>query len=111
MKIVIRSDASPDIGTGHVIRCLTLAQALRGQGAEISFVSKELPKSLEQQLQTLGYIVEQVPGSDLVNPCDWLIVDHYGLDANWESAQRSYAKSIMAIDDLADRPHDCELLL
>lgn len=42
---------------------------------------------------------------------DWLIVDHYALDAQWETAQRPYCRKIMAIDDLADRRHDCDLLL
>jgi UDP-2,4-diacetamido-2,4,6-trideoxy-beta-L-altropyranose hydrolase len=42
---------------------------------------------------------------------DWLIVDHYGLDARWEEAVRPYARRIMVIDDLANRPHCCDLLL
>jgi len=42
---------------------------------------------------------------------DWLVIDHYALDVQWEQALRPKAKSIMVIDDLADRPHDCELLL
>ncbi len=42
---------------------------------------------------------------------DWVIVDHYQLDARWESEVRSAAKALMVIDDTADRPHDCDLLL
>jgi UDP-2,4-diacetamido-2,4,6-trideoxy-beta-L-altropyranose hydrolase len=42
---------------------------------------------------------------------DWLIVDHYGLDATWESVLRACARRIMVIDDLADRLHDCDVLL
>lgn len=42
---------------------------------------------------------------------DWLIVDHYALDAAWEGAIRPFVHRIMAIDDLADRPHDVDLLL
>lgn len=44
-------------------------------------------------------------------PVDWLVVDHYALDARWEEALRPKAKRIMVIDDLADRPHNCDLLL
>jgi len=44
-------------------------------------------------------------------PLDWLVVDHYALDARWEEALRPQAKRIMVIDDLADRPHACDLLL
>jgi UDP-2,4-diacetamido-2,4,6-trideoxy-beta-L-altropyranose hydrolase len=42
---------------------------------------------------------------------DWIIVDHYALDARWEKALRPHCRNLMAIDDLADRPHDCDLLL
>jgi UDP-2,4-diacetamido-2,4,6-trideoxy-beta-L-altropyranose hydrolase len=42
---------------------------------------------------------------------DWLVVDHYALDRRWESAMRASVGRIMVIDDLADRNHDCDLLL
>ena len=42
---------------------------------------------------------------------DWLIADHYALDRNWEAAMRASVRQIMVIDDLADRPHRCDLLL
>ena len=42
---------------------------------------------------------------------EWLIVDHYGIDERWERPLRSVARRIMVIDDLADRAHDCDLLL
>jgi UDP-2,4-diacetamido-2,4,6-trideoxy-beta-L-altropyranose hydrolase len=42
---------------------------------------------------------------------EWLIVDHYGIDARWERPLRLVARRIMVIDDLADRTHDCDLLL
>ena len=46
-----------------------------------------------------------------IGKIDWLIVDHYALDARWETQFRCVANKIMVIDDLADRPHDCDLLL
>ncbi len=42
---------------------------------------------------------------------DWLIVDHYSLDLRWERAMRKNCCKLMALDDLADRQHDCDLLL
>jgi UDP-2,4-diacetamido-2,4,6-trideoxy-beta-L-altropyranose hydrolase len=42
---------------------------------------------------------------------DWLIVDHYALDARWERELRPFCKRLLTIDDLADREHDCDLLL
>jgi len=43
--------------------------------------------------------------------CDWLIADHYALDHQWEAKLRPYCERIMVIDDLADRVHDCDMLL
>jgi UDP-2,4-diacetamido-2,4,6-trideoxy-beta-L-altropyranose hydrolase len=45
------------------------------------------------------------------NPVDWLVLDHYALDARWERTMRPAYQRLMVIDDLADRPHDCDLLL
>ena len=42
---------------------------------------------------------------------DWLIVDHYALDVRWERAMAPLYRKLMVIDDLADRPHACDLLL
>ena len=47
----------------------------------------------------------------LDNKPTWLIVDHYALDREWEITLRPYCQKIMVIDDLADRQHDCDLLL
>lgn len=44
-------------------------------------------------------------------PADWAVVDHYGIDAAWERRMRHGARRILAMDDLADRKHDCDLLL
>ena len=141
ISICIRTDASLQIGTGHVMRCLTLADALREQGAECQFVCREHEGHLMDHIRFRGYAAHALPkpdancsfGSDLTHASwlgvdwqtdvfqmrqalcrevlDWLIVDHYALDHRWESALRPFCKFIMAIDDLADRLHDCDLLL
>src|SRR4051812_32084659 len=46
-----------------------------------------------------------------IGSADWLIVDHYALDSRWENACRRDGLRILAIDDLADRHHDCDVLL
>ena len=96
MQVTFRTDASLDIGTGHVMRCLTLADALRAHGASCRFICRDA----EQTLAALG-----------ASPVDWLIVDHYALDAAWGRALRPACRRLAVIDDLADRPHDCDLLL
>jgi len=143
-KLFIRADASVQIGTGHVMRCLTLADGLREHGAEVAFVSREFDGNLCGYIEEKGYIVHRLPVSneqehnieanlkhaawlgadwqtdarqveeiikDLEFSPDWLVVDHYALDERWEDYLWPYVKKIMVIDDLADRPHNCDLLL
>lgn len=118
MRVAIRADASASLGTGHVTRCLTLADALAAKGAKCVFLSRELPAHLEAAICARGHgairLASDAPAEAreaLKDPVDWLIVDHYGLDARWESAARPAARRLLAVDDLADRPHDCDALL
>lgn len=142
MRVLIRTDASARIGSGHVMRCLTLAQALKGQGAEVDFVCRELPGHMTDWIERQGFAVRLLPAPAepfAADPAgtthgawlgvapeqdaaetgallgelkpDWLIVDHYALDASWERQLRPLVSRLMVIDDLADRPHDCDLLL
>lgn len=141
MKVLFRTDASLDIGTGHVMRCLTLADALRERGAQSTFICRPHAGHLLDLIQQRGHTAKAlVPADDTfaapAEPChakwlgtdwasdaaqtqqalgeqvvDWLVVDHYALDRRWEQTLRPHTRRIMAIDDLADRPHDCDLLL
>jgi len=120
-RILIRADASRTMGTGHVMRCLTLANALRQQGHTIRFTCVPAPGDCIATIEAAGFPVLPLhtvddPGELLaaMNPSerwDWLIVDHYGLDARWEKSMRTAARHIAVIDDLANRPHDGDLLL
>ena len=150
MKVLFRADASIKIGIGHVMRCLTLADALKSQGAECQFICREHSGNLIEHLRQKGYLVHALPPepslemtlmtkddpqteSELTHSdwlgatqsedaaeCrvaveefqpDWLIVDHYALDARWEKALKKHYRKLMVIDDLADRSHICDLLL
>jgi len=126
MNIVFRTDASINIGTGHVMRCLTLADELRLKCTDINFICREEPGNMISYIGNRGYKVHQFPGEiDIetdgrltkeilskyeINP-DGLIIDHYDIDISWEYPLRKYAKRLMVIDDLANRKHDCGLLL
>ncbi len=138
--IAIRTDASNQIGIGHFMRCLTLADALRERGAHIRFVSRYLPEHLRSMLAVNGHefalldaaksdaaldeltyapwlgVSQTQDAQDSVKALsdqawDWVIVDHYALDARWESMLRQSTKKILVIDDLVDRQHDCDVLL
>ncbi len=137
MKVAIRTDASLAIGTGHVERCLTLADRLRAAGAEITFLCRPHPGHSCDRIAARGYAVLRLAApheqpdmgghhhwlgaaweddavqtlAAMPSGVEWLIVDHYALDERWERAVRPGARRIMVIDDLADRPHACDLLL
>lgn len=153
MKIAFRADASLQMGSGHVMRCLTLADALKAQGADCHFIGREHPGHLLEVIRQRGYkvnclvaqvqkaqaaiknIVKKTPGPQqesahtawlgstwqadaqetaailaTLQP-DWLVVDHYALDQRWEEALAQHYRQLLVIDDLADRPHRCDLLL
>src|SRR5690348_8333558 len=61
MKFVFRTDASLDIGTGHAMRCLTLATALRNEGADCHFICRPLPGNLIDRIRDLGFGARTVP--------------------------------------------------
>lgn len=61
MKIVFRCDASLQIGTGHVMRCLTLANALSQQGAECHFICREHTGHLINVIQQRGHQTYSLP--------------------------------------------------
>ncbi|MBD1835588.1 UDP-2,4-diacetamido-2,4,6-trideoxy-beta-L-altropyranose hydrolase [Cyanobacteria bacterium FACHB-472] len=122
MHFVFRVDSSTQIGTGHVMRCLTLADALRDRAGDVVFICRSLPGNLCDVVEKKGFKVFLIPETeDATNTqailskqqqsINWLIVDHYGLDYRWERQLRPYIKQIMVIDDLANRFHDCDLLL
>jgi len=60
MRIAIRTDAASQIGTGHVMRCLTLAEELRQKGADILFICRELPGNIISIIKAHGYSVSQL---------------------------------------------------
>jgi UDP-2,4-diacetamido-2,4,6-trideoxy-beta-L-altropyranose hydrolase len=141
VNIFIRVDASRRIGSGHFVRCLALADALRARGGRTCFVCRHLPKALAEALISQGHELIRTGAGDPAMPpgpggtyaewlgvtqeedanqtlaalqgrsCDWLVVDHYALDSLWERKLRTVVTRMLVLDDLADRDHDCDLLV
>ncbi|MDB4638757.1 UDP-2,4-diacetamido-2,4,6-trideoxy-beta-L-altropyranose hydrolase [bacterium] len=153
--LVIRCDASFLIGSGHVMRCRTLAHELLRRGVKVIFLCRRQPgdliKSLAQEFTVLE--LPELQRSTISKSCDeplqsrklysswlgcsqkqdaadclralaeagirtfsWLVVDHYGLDADWEAQMLSgcvgdFLPRFFVIDDLADRHHQTDFLL
>jgi len=141
VKVFFRVDSSQQMGTGHLIRCRTLAEVLRQRGLEVRFICRDLPGNLIPLLREAAFPVTVLAAPQEGDPpemsenyaawlgvsqetdatetiaalagekTDWLIVDHYGLDSEWEGQLRPHVGQIMVLDDLANRPHDCDLLI
>lgn len=123
------------------MRCLTLADELTKRGAHCTFVCRPHTGDLLKLIAQRGhaafalfeaqanFVAPAEPahaewlGASLTDDAeqtrqalsgqtiDWLVVDHYALDQRWEKSLRDMTRKIMVIDDLADRTHDCDLLL
>ena len=142
MRVVFRVDASLQIGSGHVMRCLTLAERLRSrENADILFITRDLEGNLIDLIREKGYSVAVLSRADhsssetltgygawltvtqktdaretvavlqKTSICPDLIVDSYAIDLSWEVEIRPYVNRIVVIDDLANRVHDCDILL
>jgi len=140
VKVAFRVDASDRMGTGHFARCLTLAEALRERGVQTRFICREHRGHLISLLQQRGMpisVLPIVPSAHTSVPEDYaawlgatqaedaaqtmqaikgekldcLVVDNYGIDVEWERKLRPHAGKLMVIDDLANRRHDCDVLL
>lgn len=117
---VIRADASPAIGGGHVVRSLALADGLAARGWHCLFATIPAAAATVPALGESGHeVIELRLGEDSPEaleralPCtaDWLVTDHYGIDAGFHRAARRWARRIAVIDELLDRPLDCDLVI
>ena len=140
MKVFFRVDASLKMGTGHVMRCLTLAQVLKENSANVEFICQKHEGNLIDKIHSSGFNVHELEmleeievGNKLAHShwlgatqkqdaddcigilkaekSDWLIVDHYALDEQWQKRLKPYYEKLIVIDDLADRKHWCNILL
>lgn len=143
MRFAFRCDSSLRIGSGHVMRCLALAETLSRHSHASIFFCRELEGNVQSEIRSRGYEVQVLskpsrqvsadPGRSFYaewlevsldqeirdfaealersDPFDWIVVDHYALDQAWETRARNRGAKLLVIDDLANRPHDCEILL
>lgn len=118
-SILFRADAAPAVGIGHVMRCLTLAAALRDRGClcRLACTAETVRTVAALRADAIDIVVlpdgtERDPAAlTSLAPVDWAVIDHYRLDAAYERDLRPWAGRILVIDDLADRRHDCDILL
>jgi UDP-2,4-diacetamido-2,4,6-trideoxy-beta-L-altropyranose hydrolase len=140
--IFFRADASLRAGTGHIMRCLTLASTFRGMGLRCDFICRAQPGDLIDAICQLGHQVHSLApmtnsmGAGTQNAScararkeyedldseetlhilrqsrtNWIVADHYELARRWERKIHPYCQRLLVIDDLADRAHECDMLI
>lgn len=109
-KVIFRFEASTTIGAGHAIRSMVLATRFKELNWKVQIATK---------IETYHFIsilkeFERIEPESLLDgsqTCDILVIDSYDIDINLEFQFREYANKIIVIDDLANRQHDCDILI
>ena len=138
-KIAIRADGSLSRGSGHIRRCLTLADKLSGPNCDVTFFTRGSTGDFCALIESHGHTVKvlSLPGLDHIGvndsdvwskdaqledsqACltaangivyDWMILDHYNIDKTWQKVTEKIYSYLLVIDDLANREHDCDMLI
>lgn len=114
MKVAVRTDGGPNVGMGHIQRCLALSSQLRKKGAEILFVSKEeeaVKKKIEQEGFEVITLKDNIDSKeDLKNTinaiktyrADVVITDSYTIDEHYLTEIKKIVPILVSIDDLGE---------
>jgi UDP-2,4-diacetamido-2,4,6-trideoxy-beta-L-altropyranose hydrolase len=118
LSIAFLCDASSRIGGGHVMRCLTLAEELAGGPATVRFAVNQDAPHVVPSLERAGFsfttgrtLMEAAQIAGRQGRFNAVICDSHEIDAKIERSLRKMAAKVVAIDDLANRPHECDLLI
>src|SRR5215471_6845492 len=113
--LLIRADASTAIGTGHVMRCLALAQAWQDAGGDTVFAMAQSTDSIRARLTSESCDIVNVQDAvadirqtiDLAQSrnCEWVVVDGYQFDADYQDALKAAGLRILFLDDYGHSQH------
>ncbi len=110
--LVIRADAGPTIGGGHIMRCWAIAQQWQRGGGKVLFVCGELPDSLRSRLaksdcgvEMMNQAIGSTSDADLLaqiardSNADWIVIDGYSFSIEYQRRVSSIAKRVLLISD------------
>lgn len=111
--LVIRADASVPIATGHVMRCLALAQAWQDAGGNVVFAMAESTAAIDTRLCSEGMEIvrldappnsiedaKQVSSLALDRHAEWVVVDGYRFDSDYQRNLKNAGLKLLFVDDL-----------
>ena len=118
MKLIVRADAGIATGTGHLMRCIALAQAWQEHGGQAVFITVCESGSLRQRLKDEGFkVIEmeqpypnpsdwEITAQELRrNPDAWVVLDGYHFDPEYQLLIKEMGHRLLVIDDMAHLVH------
>jgi len=125
MKVVIRADAGSEIGTGHLMRCIALAQALQAKGHCVIFARTGDTQSLSDRLrsESLSCIALQSPRGSVDDAAEtiglarrasatWIVLDGYHFGGSYQSTVKAAGLNLLVVDDKGDLgPYCADIIL
>lgn len=113
-KVCIRADGSPEIGLGHIVRCISLAHMLKNEFS-IHFYSKQMPEKLEDEIVHLGGIVKRIENEDdfisCLNGNEIVVLDGYQFDSEYQKRIKEKECKLVCIDDFHNQHFYADLVI
>jgi UDP-2,4-diacetamido-2,4,6-trideoxy-beta-L-altropyranose hydrolase len=120
MRLLVRADASAELGTGHVVRCLALAEEWIARGGRVDFASVHLPAPLRAVLENAGVVLRAITAEsgsaedsavtrNLAGTLDatWIVLDGYQFDAEYQDSLKREGRGLLVLDDFGHAAHYC----
>jgi UDP-2,4-diacetamido-2,4,6-trideoxy-beta-L-altropyranose hydrolase len=124
VNVAFRVDASPKIGMGHLMRCLALSEELTRRGNSCFFISKTEDKNLVGMIKKFHVTYQHIKTTASLNEdlaallnfskdhdIDWVITDHYGIDAAYVKQIRQQEFNVLSIDDTAQLHYHSDIVV
>lgn len=118
--LLIRADAGPSMGTGHVMRCLALAQAWQDAGETAEFLMASEAPAIAARLRAEGMQVTPMTEAAGSAPdathtasrarqtgASWVVVDGYHFDAAYQESLKQAGLKVLWVDDYGHAPPYC----